>query len=189
MGPWTTAGVNGKETTAFGTGDDIDSRIAIQPDGSIVVAGGANNGTDSDFAVARYNTDGTLDNSFSGDGKMTTDFGTDDYGRSVAIQPDGKVVVAGYSNNGLYSDLSLARYNTDGTLDNTFSGDGKVTTDVGPYSDFGYPSVVIQPDGIIVAGSGGYSAFAGCSCGSTRMVPRQQLPGDDGKVTTDIGIG
>ncbi|MBK6370284.1 MAG: T9SS type A sorting domain-containing protein [Flavobacteriales bacterium] len=178
-------GVNGKETTAFGTGDDIGQSIAIQPDGSIVVAGGANNGTDSDFAVARYNTDGTLDNSFSGDGKMTTDFGTDDYGRSVAIQPDGKVVVAGYSNNGLYSDLSLARYNTDGTLDNTFSGDGKVTTDVGPYSDFGY-SVAIQPDGRIIV-AGGYSYFAVARFNTDGTLDNSFS--DDGKVTTDIGSG
>jgi uncharacterized delta-60 repeat protein len=178
-------GVNGKETTAFGTGDDMGQSIAIQPDGSIVVAGGANNGTDSDFAVARYNTDGTLDNSFSGDGKMTTDFGTDDYGRSVAIQPDGKVVVAGYSNNGLYSDLALARYNTDGTLDNTFSGDGKVNTDVGPYNDFGY-SVAIQPDGrIIVAGGSSYFAVARYNTDGSL----DNSFGGDGKVTTAFGAG
>ncbi|MBK6884946.1 MAG: hypothetical protein IPH05_18875 [Flavobacteriales bacterium] len=69
--------------------EDFGQSVAIQPDGKIVVAGSADNGTDDEFAVARYNTDGTLDNSFSADGKVTTAFGTgDDYGCSVAIQPD-----------------------------------------------------------------------------------------------------
>ncbi|HQW40691.1 MAG TPA: T9SS type A sorting domain-containing protein [Flavobacteriales bacterium] len=147
-------GVGGKVSTAFGTGNDFGMSVAVQPDARIVVAGNSYNGTDRDFATARYNTDGTLDNSFSGDGKVTTAFGTgNDYGSSVAIQPDGRIVVAGYAYNGTNNDLALARYNTDGTLDNSFSGDGKVITAFGTGDDAGY-SVAIQPDGkIVVAGS------------------------------------
>ena len=68
--------------------------VAIQPDGKIVVAGS----TDAGFALARYNTNGTLDTSFSGDGKLTTAFaGQSDVATGVAIQPDGRIVAGGHS--------------------------------------------------------------------------------------------
>ena len=75
------------------------------------------------------NADGSLDTSFDTDGKITTAIGSAaDYGRSVAIQSDGKIVAAGHSYNGSDDDFSLARYNTDGSLDTSFDTDGKVTT-------------------------------------------------------------
>ncbi|MBK9628288.1 MAG: hypothetical protein IPO56_11460 [Flavobacteriales bacterium] len=133
---------DGIATTDPGTGDDYGYSVAIQPDAKIVVSGKAN----GDFALARYNTDGTLDNSFGVEGKVTTDFGAVyadyDEGWSVAIQPDGKIVVAGYA----YGTFAVARYNTDGTLDNSFGVEGKVTTDFGTGDDRGY-SVAIQPCG------------------------------------------
>jgi uncharacterized delta-60 repeat protein len=152
-------GTNGKVTTAINTGSGGTS-VAIQPDGRIVVAGSSNNGPDSDFALARYNTDGSLDNSFSVDGKVTTDFGTDDdYGYSVAIQPDGKIVVCGQTIPITDNDFAVARYNTDGSLDNSFGVAGKVTFDLGTDSDEG-ESVTIQPDGkIVTAGSTAYNSF------------------------------
>ena len=80
----------------------------------------------------RYNTDGTLDTSFDSDGKVTTAIGSgNDDACSVAIQSDGKIVVAGDSNNGSNDDFALVRYNTDGTLDTSFDSDGKVTTAIG----------------------------------------------------------
>ena len=70
----------------------------------------------------RYNTDGSLDTSFDSDGKVTTEVGsTNDYAYSVAIQSDGKIVAAGYSNNGSNDDFALVRYNTDGSLDASFA--------------------------------------------------------------------
>ena len=64
--------------------------------------------------MARYNLDGSLDDTFDVDGKLTTDFGTlGDYGKGVVIQSDGKIVVAGYDSN----DFALARYNSNGSLD------------------------------------------------------------------------
>ena len=91
--------------------------MAIQANGKIVVAGRSNQGgsTGYDFAMARYNPNGSLDQSFSGDGRKTTAFangtGTDS-GSAVAIQSNGKIVVAGYSNQGGASgqDFALARY-------------------------------------------------------------------------------
>src|SRR5207247_1649268 len=101
----------------------------VQQDGKIVVAGYSYNGSNDDFAVARYNTDGTLDTSFDGDGKLTTPFGgSDDIGFAVAIQGDGKIVVVGRTFNGSNWDFAVARYNADGSLDTSFDGDGKLTT-------------------------------------------------------------
>ena len=151
---------DGKVTTGIGGHADAGLSVALQGDGKILVAGCANAAADSDFALIRYNTDGSLDSSFSGDGKVTTDMGSDrDIGCDIVVQPDGKVLVAGAVNN---SDFALVRYNSDGTLDASFGMEGKVRTDfkllprLMPNSserpDLGY-SVALQSDGkIIVAG-------------------------------------
>ena len=84
---------DGKLTTDFGGGSDLAAAVAVQADGKIVVAGTS----DGNFALARYGVDGALDPSFSGDGLVTTDLGGTDDGQGVAIQTDGKIVVAGGS--------------------------------------------------------------------------------------------
>ena len=154
---YTTAGVldnsfdgDGKVTSDLG-GTDTGRSVVIQSDGKIVVAGQFSN---NNFALARYTTAGVLDTSFDGDGKLTTDFGSVDNAYSVAIQSDGKIVVAGVSNN----DFALARYTTAGELDTSFSGDGKLTQDFGQL-DTAY-SVAIQSDGKIVVAGRGNSRFA-----------------------------
>ncbi|WP_420594305.1 Calx-beta domain-containing protein [Deinococcus sp.] len=155
-------GSAGRVTTDIATGADQARGVAIQSDGKIVVVGSAavgrtaNNLFNLDFAVARYNADGTPDSTFSGDGKVTTDFNLlADVAHAVAIQRDGKIVVVGssaQSNLRGSTDFALARYNTDGTLDAGFSGDGKVTTAVGSGVDFAR-NVVLQTDqNILVSG-------------------------------------
>lgn len=101
--------------------------VAIQPDNKIVACGLVS----GDFGVVRYNGDGSPDTSFGGDGSVTTSIGSaNDGATSVAVQAEGKLVAAGYSNNGLSSDFALVRYNVDGSLDSTFGGgDGITTTD------------------------------------------------------------
>ena len=140
-------------TTSIGTSNDFVQSLAIQSDGKIVVAGNSYNGANYDFALVRYNTNGSLDNTFDADGIVLTAIGTsNDYGHSLAIQSDGKIVMAGYSSNGIKFDFALLRYNTNGSLDNTFDTDGILTTSVGNADDYGM-SVVIQSDGkIFVAG-------------------------------------
>ena len=180
---------DGKVTTSIGSADDYGQSVAIQSDGKIVVAGYSSNGSNNDFAVVRYNANGSLDTSFDGDGRVTTSIGSaDDYGQSVAIQSDGKIVVAGYSTIGSNNDFAVVRYNANGTLDTSFDGDGKLTTSIGTANDYGQ-SVVVQTDGkIVVAGSsfvsGGNSDFA---------VVRYNANGSldasfdgDGKLATDI---
>src|SRR5207247_2004888 len=95
--------------------------VAIQSDGKIVAAGFSFNGSDNDFALVRCNTDGSLDTTFGGDGFPTTDIGsgTIDFATSVAIDGNGKIVLAGFSVSGSQT-FALARYNTDGSLDTSF---------------------------------------------------------------------
>jgi uncharacterized delta-60 repeat protein len=177
---------DGKATTAIGSGDAGYS-VAIQSDGKIIVAGASWNGSNDDFALVRYNADGSLDNTFDNDGKVTTAIGNGrEAGKSVAIQSDGKIVVAGYSDNGLDYDFALVRYNTNGSLDNTFDSDGKVTTAIGGSDDVGY-SVIIQSDGkIVVAGwSDYYFALVRYNANGSM----DNTFDSDGKVTTAIGSG
>lgn len=183
-----TFGLNGKVTTLIGSASSATS-MALQSDGKIVVAGDSNNGNDFDFAVARYNTNGTLDTSFSSDGKATTDFGGDDYGTSVAIQGDGKIVVSGYGSSGGPDDFAIARYNSDGSLDTDFSGDGKLMIDFGRY-DYGN-AVAIQSNGkIVVAGQSVAGGGSSPNIQLVRLNSNGTLDSEfdsDGKVTTDIG--
>lgn len=140
---------DGRAVTDMGGGDEANA-VAQQADGKLVVVGTS----DDDFAVARYETDGSLDTSFSDDGKVITDIGGSDEGNGVVIQQDGKIVVAGRSGQ----NFALARYNPDGSLDTSFDSDGilSLSTDSlgGNFGAANGVAVAIQPDGkIVVAGS------------------------------------
>jgi uncharacterized delta-60 repeat protein len=155
-------GFGGKITTDFFNFVDEAHDLAVQPDGKIVAVGTASPGTFHDFfGVARYNADGRLDISFGTVGEVVTDFGPfEDVAEAVAVQPDGKIVVAGTTfgedpPTGIDrpSDFALARYNADGSLDTSFGTGGKVTTDVFGSRDLA-GDMLIQPDGkIVVVGS------------------------------------
>ena len=119
---------------------------------SPVVSG---NGSTSDFALVRYNPDGSLDTTFNGTGKVITPVGGG--ANSVAIQSDGKIIAAGEKPKRLNAAFTLVRYNADGTLDTSFNGTGKVITSVGN-SDSGASELAIQTDGKIVVA--GYSLAA-----------------------------
>ncbi len=146
-------GVNGIVTTDFwGGGDDQAMSMCLQPDGKIILGGKSlSPGNAFDFALARYNIDGTLDNTFGTGGLVTTDIaGFNDYGNCVRLQSDGKIVMSGYTYNGSYTALAVVRYNANGTLDNTFDGDGIATIRYGDVYLLGQ-SLAIQNDGKIVA--------------------------------------
>ena len=120
-----------------------------------------------DFLVARYHTDGSLDPSFDGDGLVSTGFGAPAGATSVAIQPDGRIVAAGFTEAGPSpSNFALVRYNVNGSLDGGFGAGGMLFTDFG--DDDLATDVVLRPDGRIVAAGGTVSgpgaanfAFAG----------------------------
>jgi uncharacterized delta-60 repeat protein len=122
---------DGLVTTSMSDFRDEGQSVGIQSDGKILVAGVANAHGYSDFALIRYNPDGSLDTNFDTDGKVTTDFaGYADYAGDLALQSDGKIIAAGFSylnSSGSETDIALARYNTDGSLDTSFDLDGKVS--------------------------------------------------------------
>lgn len=131
----TTFGTGGKVMTGIGTGNDIAFDVAIQADGKIVVAGETNDsaGSNANFAVVRYNANGTLDTTFNTTGKVVTGIGSlDDYATCIGVQSDGKIVVGGYTYISADStNFALARYNSNGALDTAFNTTGKVSTDLG----------------------------------------------------------
>jgi uncharacterized delta-60 repeat protein len=183
-------GTGGKVTTDFaGSGDGVGG-IAVQPDGKLVAAGAASINWQLDFALARYDSNGTLDTSFGTNGRVTTDFGgVYEAASSVALQSDGRIVVAGWSVLGYYNNFALARYLVDGTLDTSFGTGGKVVTNFGEVSAQG-SSVAVQPDGkIVVAGyaniDGGYD-FALVRYNANGSLDASFGPG--GKVVTEFGV-
>ena len=155
--------------------------LAIQPDDKIVIAGSA----EGNFAVSRYNSDGSLDTTFGG-GEQRVEFGGEyDAAYDVAIQRDGKIVAAG--NGG--REFGVARFNADGSLDASFSGDGRQTTSFHPdWDTSAYDSasgVAVQADGRIVA-----AGTAGLEFGVARYNPDGSLDASfagDGTQTTAFG--
>jgi len=157
----TTFGTNGKVIQPIGSRYDEGYSLAIQSEGKILLGGTCYNGRNYDFCIARFNSNGTLDNSFGTSGKVIQPIGSSsDYGRSLAIQSDGKILLGGscYTSNW---DFCIARFNSDGTLDNSFGTSGKVIQPIGSSFDYGQ-SLAIQPDGKILLGgscnSGGFGS-------------------------------
>jgi uncharacterized delta-60 repeat protein len=183
----------GKVTTAVGSISDIASTAIIQADGKIVVVGGSASQPGNDiFALARYNTNGTLDTSFGTGGTVTTTIGNASFANSVAIQRDGKIVVAGSAFISATSEFALARYNTDGSLDTGFGNSGIVTTSTGTSSVALYVCVQTN-DKIFAVGKSSFGAST-----SALILIRYNSDGsldttfgNNGMVTTptvDIGI-
>ena len=177
-------GVGGKVVTdfAFASTHEAAFDLAIQPDGKILVAGGTRlfgpiTINPDNFALARYNPDGSLDPSFDGDGKVSTDFGLHDRAYGIDVGQDGKVVVAGVSTDFAtqQSNTAIARFNANGSLDASFDGDGKVLTPESAPED-----VVTQPDGKVVV--------PGVSPGSPgRLTIRRYAA--DGSLDSTFGVG
>ena len=194
-----TFGSGGRVRTDFPGLAAVPSSVIIQPDGKIVVAGGAfpTFTFRGNFEVVRYNPNGSLDRSFGNGGIVTTTFPQGSYAFDVALQSDGKIIAAGtvfvdfIPGEPSNTDFALARYNPDGTPDATFGSGGQVSTDFVGMEDDAF-SVLIQPDGKIVAvGSANdpatYYNFAAVRYLSNGVV--DTTFGVAGKVTTDFGVG
>jgi uncharacterized delta-60 repeat protein len=189
-------GTNGKVTTSVGPIFDSTYALALQPDGKIL-AGGFSQGTSSaDFAVVRYNSNGTLDTAFGTGGIVTTSVGPDfELVRALALQPDGKILAAGIryaSTNFNSGDFAVVRYNSDGTLDTAFGTGGIVTTDFFGKTDE-ISAITLQSDGKILAAG---AATRSDSSISDFAVVRYNINGTldtgfgtGGKVTTVFGTG
>ncbi len=137
---------------AVGTSEYVRS-VTIQPDGKIILTGWMDGQSSIDFHAVRLNSDGTLDPSFSGDGKVTLDItGSNDHTRSAALQADGKLVIGGWADHGIpgAGDIFLARLNANGSLDSSFAGDGILQFST-PGVNETLQDLAIQPDGKIIA--------------------------------------
>jgi uncharacterized delta-60 repeat protein len=181
-----TFGIGGIVTTSIGTSSDAGA-IDIQADGKIVVAGRGISGSQSFFALTRYNTNGSLDNTFGIGGIVSTFIGTSSSAGAIDIQADGKIVAAGQGKNGAQYHFALSRYNTNGSLDNSFGSGGIISTSIGTLSRI--YDIAIQTDGKIVAA--GYSDIGTqYNCVLTRYIINGSLDitfGINGLVTTSIG--
>ena len=170
--PDATFATNGVARFTVGAGDFTEEAfdLAIQPDGRIVLAGEAQVQGAYNVLVARLTTGGALDATFGANGITTTAFTTQgDQGKALALQADGKIVVAGRTAMFGTTDFGIARYTTDGVLDASFAGTGKLTIDFFTSFD-GAEAVLVQPDGkIVAAGSARNGSSTGL--GMVRVVP------------------
>ena len=147
----------GKVTTDFTRRQDVVLDLGLQADGKVVASGISNSGgSNPKVALARYNANGSLDASFSGNGKVTTDFsGGYDEAWAVDLQPDGKIVVGG-ATSGFGGRFLIARYDSSGTLDSTFNGGGFAATNLTRHDDFAF-GLAVQADGnLVLAGGSGW---------------------------------
>lgn len=189
----TTFGTGGLAVNAIGAGEDYGYALAVQGDGKVLMAGTAS-GSSDDFAVVRYTRDGALDTTFGSGGKVLIDFaGKSDIARALAVQPDGKIVVAGGATNSADEErFGVARLNANGSLDAGFGTGGKVTTTIGGSSADRAQALLIQADGKIVAG--GFASFGSSSTGQDFALARYTAAGaldagfgTGGVVTTALG--
>lgn len=194
-----TFGIGGKVTAALDPDGDGLSAIALQPDGKIVAAGSLieNNFTTA-FLLARFNADGSLDQAFGNEGRVVTRFGDPAAeGNDVVVQSDGKIIVVGMSGAGFYSELNdfaLARYNSDGSLDDAFGNGGRLKTHFPGQFNTGSTAsaALIQTDGrLVVAGTykneGTPHTFALARYNSDGSL--DSTFGNGGTVTTRAGDG
>jgi uncharacterized delta-60 repeat protein len=149
----TTFSGDGKVVVDPAGGVDPAYSLALQDDGKVVVAGRASGAGGRMFAL-RFTDGGTLDTTFSGDGKAFVDFGAqNDFANAVAVTPDGDVLLMGGAQNG--SRLAVARLNDDGTPDTAFSGDGKVTYEYANGADFAAAGALQEDGSIVMTGQSG----------------------------------
>jgi uncharacterized delta-60 repeat protein len=172
----TTFSGDGKQTVNFG-GTDSALAVAVTPDGKIVVAGSGGGG--NDMVVTRLNANGSVDTSFAPPGgEAFVNFGGNDGANAMALQPDGKIVLAGSTDAVGSGDFAVARLNADGTPDTSFSGDGKLTAGFNAPNETAVGVAVQQNGKIVVLGNG--------DANSDFVLARYN---PDGSVDTGFGTG
>ena len=128
--------------------------MVVQADGKIILGAAAyNHLTGNDFTIIRFTSTGIIDSTFGKNGLSIIDFGNDEIVTSLVIQPDGKIIAAGYSDDFLYHNefYILARISQSGLLDSSFNHNGKLTTLFDMKKKASVQKVLLQPDGKIIA--------------------------------------
>ena len=191
-----TSFANGKIVLPVGVGEDYANAAAVQADGKLLVAGSSNTTAGTQVSLVRYGRDGALDPSFGTGGKVMTAVGgaaggNNDQALAVAVQADGKIVIAGRSQQAGDDDFLLVRYNADGSLDASFGNGGKVVTDFAGGTDVAR-AIVIQADGKIVVGGAATMSDSGIDFALARYNTNGSLDasfGGAGRVTTALKSG
>ncbi len=182
-----TFATDGIQKINFGT-TAYQNSMTLQTDGKIILAGYTTNGNDSDFAIARLNINGSIDSTFNGDGRLTTDFGSHgDYANWITLQNDGKIMCIGYTTTALNKEIAAARYNSNGSLDNTFNNDGLLVDTIN-FGNTYYTYSAVQKDGKLIA-----AGYAWNGINYDFAIARYNIDGsldntfsDDGKQITDF---
>jgi uncharacterized delta-60 repeat protein len=161
-------GNKGITQLSMGKGDCFSNASIIQSDGKIILAGHSYNGSDYDFAMVKFQSNGLLDSSFNFNGLLTFKVGTEnDRSYGLSIQSDGKYLICGYAANGTDGDFAIARVNINGSLDSSFSSDGIAIVSIGSKRDIAY-ALAVQGDGKILLGGASTTDF-GTSIGIARF--------------------
>lgn len=178
-------GQSGKATSSFFGGSAFAFAAALQPDGKIIAAGG--NSTTQNFSLARFLTDGSLDNGFGTAGRVTTAFNANNdfaYAQAVTIQPDGKIVAGGLANNSSgIAEFAIVRYLPNGSLDSSFGSLGKAITNISGVGDQ-LTALLVEPDGKILAVGSAGEDFAVVRYNADGTLDNSF--GSSGKVITDF---
>jgi uncharacterized delta-60 repeat protein len=147
-------GTNGHQWIDVQSKDQVAGAIAVQPDGKVIVAGmHEHTANKTDWLIYRLGTNGLLDLTFSTDGRVTESFSDKDVITSVAVRPNGKILIAGYSEtNSNGRDIMLMQLESDGSIDNNFGTNGVVQLDPSIGADDYAISVHIAPSGKIYLG-------------------------------------
>ena len=202
----TSFGTNGMAEVYIGTDGGMAQAVGVQSDGKIVVSGAGRPGVPEEFALARFNTNGTLDTSFGNAGSLTTTIELASVAYGEGIQPDGKIVAGGIAvaepnDTTLTGDVAAARYNSNGAADLTFGSLGRATNNAGGGTIDGAYAMTIQPDGrILLAGAAAFgNSFPGPLIGAeginafvvlmrlnTNGAPDPTF-GNNGSVLTEVG--
>ncbi len=177
-------GVGGRVITDLNGANDTGTALALQGDGKLLVGGQIDGTYNVDVGVARYYPDGDLDPSFGTNGWVRTDLLGEDQAAAIAIQPDGKILLAGTA----VSDFALVRYTVDGVLDSTFGVGGWVRTDLLDNDDQAN-ALAIQSDGRIIVVGKALNSSGNYDFALVRYLANGDLDtsfGASGKVTTDL---
>lgn len=186
------SGAENVVVTSFSTNNDQANAQAIQADGKIVTVGFTQTGNNTlDIAVVRYNPDGSLDEAFGNNGRMTVDFaGFNDEALDVLIQNDGSILVAGYTTDANGSDFTLIRLTADGFLDRIFGNFGFARVDFAGLNDFAF-SLIEQGGGFLLGGltttATGDSDFALARFDANGII--DTTFDGDGRQTTEFNLG
>ena len=173
-------------TVDFG-GSDAGEAMVLQPDGKILLAGTTSASGTPDFAVARLNGDGSPDDTFGQGGKEIIDLGANDYAHAVALQPDGKIVIAGETLSGAAGDIAVVRLQPNGLLDSTFGNGGKSIVDLGENERAS--GIALQADGKILLGGTSVDAIGRSSILAVRLLGDPSPTGSAGGTGGSSGQG